>query len=384
MISVATKCELVKLACERPPKLAFTTVWTQQCLADTLHRQTGKRISRSTVQRVLSAEGLRPHRVRQWLHSPDPLFREKVAQVCGLYLAPPPGSVVVCIDEKPMQALGRKHPTQRQPDASVRREFEYKRYGTCCLLASFNVQTGEVLGRVVKRRTGDALVSFLDQIAKHHPGRQIYVVWDNLNIHFDGKAQRWTAFNLRHNGRFHFAYTPLHASWVEPGGNLVLNPPATRDPARVLRRRRSDQSGRSGLYLSLEPRRSAPVSMDLHRPLRALFCSARCLRRSVVPIPVTDTDVSAVTKFLAAPAWRHLRCRKRANTIALESGPKGDPTPHLRLRKLSAKNWGVDAATHTGRWERMPFQGPLLEVLPMVAESFPWLLAPLDGPSTNF
>ena len=214
IISVATKCELVKLACERPPKLAFTTVWTQQCLADTLHRQSGKRISRSTVQRVLSAEGLRPHRVRQWLHSPDPLFREKVARVCGLYLKPPPGSVVVCIDEKPMQALGRKHPTQRQPDASVRREFEYKRNGTCCLLASFNVQTGEVLGRVVKRRTGDALVSFLDKVAKHHPGRQVYVVWDNLNIHLEGKAKRWTAFNLRHNGRFHFAYTPLHASWV--------------------------------------------------------------------------------------------------------------------------------------------------------------------------
>ena len=116
-------------------------------------------------------------RLRQWLHSPDPLFREKVAQVCGLY-------------PKPMQALGRNHPTQRQPDASIRRESEYKRHGTCCLLASFNVQTGEGLGRVVKRRTGDALVSILDQVAKHHPGRQVYGVWDNLNIHLDGKAKR--------------------------------------------------------------------------------------------------------------------------------------------------------------------------------------------------
>jgi transposase len=214
VIPVSTKCELVKLACERPPEFSFAAVWTQQALADELRRTTGRRVSRSTVQRVLSAEGLRPHRVRQWLHSPDPLFREKVAKVCELYLAPPPGSIVVCIDEKPMQALSRKHPSRRNEDGSVRREFEYVRHGTCCLLASFDVATGEVLGRVVRRRTGDALVSFLDEVAARYPGRQVHVVWDNLNIHKDGKVNRWVAFNLRHRGRFHFTYTPLHASWV--------------------------------------------------------------------------------------------------------------------------------------------------------------------------
>lgn len=214
VISVSTKCELVKLACDRPPEFRFATVWTQQELANELRRKTGRRVSRSTVQRVLSAEGLRPHRVRQWLHSPDPLFREKVAKVCKLYLAPPPGSIVVCIDEKPMQALNRKHPSRRNRDASVRREFEYVRHGTCCLLASFDVATGVVVGRVVRRRTGDALVSFLEDVAAHYPGRQVHVVWDNLNIHKDGKSKRWTAFNLRHRGRFHFTYTPLHASWV--------------------------------------------------------------------------------------------------------------------------------------------------------------------------
>lgn len=214
VISVATKCELVKLACDRPPKASFAAVWTQQALADELRKQTGRRVSRSTVQRVLSSEGLRPHRVRQWLHSPDPQFQEKVARVCDLYLSPPAQSVVVCIDEKPMQALSRKHPSRRTADGSVRREFEYVRHGTCCLLASFDVATGKVLGRVVKRRTADALVSFLDEVAAHYPERQVHVVWDNLNIHKEGKQKRWSAFNLRHGRRFHFAYTPLHASWV--------------------------------------------------------------------------------------------------------------------------------------------------------------------------
>ena len=65
VISIATKCELVKLACHRPRASAFAMVWTQQGLADALHRKTGARVSRSTVQRVLSSEGLKPHRVRQ-------------------------------------------------------------------------------------------------------------------------------------------------------------------------------------------------------------------------------------------------------------------------------------------------------------------------------
>jgi hypothetical protein len=50
-----------------------------------------------------------PHRVRYWLHSPDPDFRTKVTRIFRLYRHPPEDAVVVCIDEKPMQALARRH-----------------------------------------------------------------------------------------------------------------------------------------------------------------------------------------------------------------------------------------------------------------------------------
>lgn len=213
-VSTAAKCELMKLACDRPPKSAFSSVWTQQRLADALWRHTRTRVSRSTVQRILSAEGIRPHRVRQWLHSPDPQFREKVARVCELYLRPPRGSTIICIDEKPMQAIDRVHPTTRQKDGVVRREFEYVRHGTCCLLAGLDVRSGEVLGQVVKHRTAPALVEFLEKVARRYPDGRVYVIWDNLNIHFDGKDERWSEFNRRHGARFRFVHTPLHASWV--------------------------------------------------------------------------------------------------------------------------------------------------------------------------
>ncbi len=54
----------------------------------------------------------------------------------------------------------------------------------------------------------------MEQLAERYKGRDVYVVWDNLNIHCDGRAMRWTEFNRRHGGRFHLVYTPLHASWV--------------------------------------------------------------------------------------------------------------------------------------------------------------------------
>jgi transposase len=214
-IQLEVRCEIVRLACNRPDKLSapFREVWTQQALADALRIETNIEISRSSVQRILNAEGLRPHRVRQWVHSSDPEFRPKVARICELYLNPPHGAVVLSIDEKPMQALERPA-NKHSLDGVVRREFEYARRGTRTLLGALNVHTGEVLGRVVEHRTGDALLAFMRDVAKRYPGKQVYVIWDNLNVHDDGPSKRWSCFNAKHANRFHFVHTPIHASWV--------------------------------------------------------------------------------------------------------------------------------------------------------------------------
>jgi len=54
----------------------------------------------------------------------------------------------------------------------------------------------------------------MEQIARRYPRKQVYVVWDNLNIHYDGTDHRWSRFNRRHGKRFQFVYTPKHASWM--------------------------------------------------------------------------------------------------------------------------------------------------------------------------
>ena len=46
-------------------------------------------VSKSTVQQVWSARGLKPHRVETFKLSNDPKFEEKLVDVVGLYLNPP-------------------------------------------------------------------------------------------------------------------------------------------------------------------------------------------------------------------------------------------------------------------------------------------------------
>lgn len=219
-IGAVSRCQVIAMACAKPCEfgVAYRDVWTVDSLTDAYHQHYPIlcSMSRSSVQRTLSGGDIRPHKMDVWLHSPDPLFREKVTEICELYRYPPPGGVVLCVDEKPgIQALGRKHATKT---AGVGRhgryEFEYKRNGTRKLIAAFNPHTGEVYGEMRETRTAADLVEFMEAIAEQHPVGDVHIVWDNLNIHYDGKDQRWTRFNARHGGRFHFHYTPIHASWV--------------------------------------------------------------------------------------------------------------------------------------------------------------------------
>jgi hypothetical protein len=92
----------------------------------------------------------------------------------------------------------------------------------------------------------------------------------------------------------------------------------------------------------------------------------------------SDADLSAATAVLKSAGLTHLRCRKRADTIVIESGPTKDAIPHVRFRKLGVHIWAADAATHTGRWEHMPLRGKLTDNLQLIAETFPWLLMPRE------
>lgn len=215
-IPMFVRLELIKLACDRPAdcKVPFRQVWSLDALRTELHRCTTRWVSKSEIRRILADEEIRPHRIRLWLHSPDPDFREKVRAICNVYVTKPaPGDTVLCVDEKTgMQALEHKYPyTPPRRTRAGRREFEYIRHGTRTLFAAFDPHSGHVFGECSIRRKAVDLMRFMERVAKRYPTGNVTIVWDNLNIH---KGHAWTEFNQRHGGRFRFLFTPLHASWV--------------------------------------------------------------------------------------------------------------------------------------------------------------------------
>ena len=64
-------------------------------------------ISPSSVGRIWAEAGLKPHLVRRFKVSNDPLFEEKVTDVVGLYLNPPDRALVLCVgrEERPRHNL---------------------------------------------------------------------------------------------------------------------------------------------------------------------------------------------------------------------------------------------------------------------------------------
>ena len=77
---------------ESPPD--GTTQWSVRRLA----AATG--VSASTVHRIWRDHKLKPHQVRSFKFSKDPQLVEKVIDVVGLYLDPPKGALVLCVDEE--------------------------------------------------------------------------------------------------------------------------------------------------------------------------------------------------------------------------------------------------------------------------------------------
>jgi transposase len=173
-------------------------------------------VSKSTVQLVWHARGLKPHRVQTFKLSNDPRFEEKLVDVVGLYMNPPEKAIVLCADEKSsVQALDRTQASL--PMVKGRGEtmtHDYKRHGTTTLFAALNVLTGTVIGQCMPRHRHQEWLKFLRTIDREVPkDLAIHLILDNYATHKTEPVKKWL---LRHP-RFHLHFTPTSASWL----NLV-------------------------------------------------------------------------------------------------------------------------------------------------------------------
>ena len=199
------RLRVFQTACAPPP--AGETQWTVRSLAAAVG------IGKSQTHAILAEADLKPHQVRSWLTSIDPDFETKQAEVCGLYLNPPEGAIVVSIDEK--TSVQAKEPIRKEipiaPGRPARREFEYKRHGTVALLAALLVHSGEIKGSVYERNSRLEFLDFLQLLEHAIPAdKQVHAILDNLQVHKTAEVVAW----LEDHPRWHFHFTPTHASWL--------------------------------------------------------------------------------------------------------------------------------------------------------------------------
>ena len=135
-LPAATVQRVVDLALGPPP--GEFTHWTGRMLA----KAAG--VSLRSVQRILDANQLAPHRISTFKLSNDPKFAEKLNDMVGLYVDPPAHAIVLSVDEKSqIQALDRTQPgLPLKKGRAGTMTHDYERHGTTTLFAALNTLNG--------------------------------------------------------------------------------------------------------------------------------------------------------------------------------------------------------------------------------------------------
>jgi transposase len=174
------------------------------------------KISPAQVQRIWSANDIKPHVLRTFKLSRDKDFEAKFWDVIGLYLNPPDKALVLCCDEKSQcQALQRSQPGLPLGIGHIRtRTHDYVRHGTVTLFAALNYLDGKIISRVAEHHDRAEWLNFLKQIDRQTPkGLALHLIADNYGTHKHPEVKDWL---LKHP-RFHMHFVPTSSSWL----NLV-------------------------------------------------------------------------------------------------------------------------------------------------------------------
>jgi DDE superfamily endonuclease/Homeodomain-like domain len=236
VITEEARAWVVHLACSKPKELGYAAeLWTRSLLARHVRgeaMQAGhpslSRAAKATVQRILAEQTLHPERVRYYLEKRDPAFEVRMRDVLLVYQEVAlqneaqrageqrPTIITVSVDEKPgLQAIANTAPDLPPVPGQhpgVSRDHEYKRLGTCSILAALDLHEGHVTARVERRHRSREFIALLKDLDRYYPPDcTIRIVLDNHSAHISKETR---AFLATRPNRFQYVLTPKHGSWL--------------------------------------------------------------------------------------------------------------------------------------------------------------------------
>lgn len=236
VITEEARAWVVHLACSKPKDLGYAAeLWTRSLLAQHVRREAVEaghpslsRAAKATVQRILAEQPPHPERIHYYLEKRDPDFEVRMRDVLLVYQevamqnqahqagALQPSIITVSVDEKPgLQAIANTAPDLPPVPGKhpgVGRDHEYKRLGTCSILAALDLHEGHVTARVERRHRSREFIALLKDLDQYYPPScTIRIVLDNHSARISKETRAWLA--TRPN-RFQYVLTPKHGSWL--------------------------------------------------------------------------------------------------------------------------------------------------------------------------
>jgi transposase len=235
IISSGARTWILSLACSKPLEHGYPNeLWTQRLLAEHIRKHcidNGfpelSKISRGTISKILRASNVKPHKISSYIAPIDPEFEPKSAVVLHTYKqvellqqiskdGRPLDMIIISYDEKPgIQAVENKYKDLMPVAgkyATLSRDHEYIRHGTISLLAGIDLLTGTVHYKMFDRHRSAEFIEFLKSLdSAYHKNIKIILILDNVRVHTSKKTLEYLKTVPQ---RFHFVFTPKHASWL--------------------------------------------------------------------------------------------------------------------------------------------------------------------------
>jgi len=236
IINETAKAWVINLACTKPKEHGLAAeLWTYSALAQYTRQHAPAaghtclaKAAKATIWRILSANEIKPHKLKYYLERRDPDFEQKMHNVLTVYqevnlkndTCPTdgihPDVITVSVDEKPgvqaIDTVAPDLPPKPGRHTCTGRDYEYKRLGTVSILAALDLHDGKIIAQVHDRHRSKEFIELLKELDDYYPKEStIRIVLDNHAAHVSKETM---AFLGTRPGRFVYVHTPKHGSWL--------------------------------------------------------------------------------------------------------------------------------------------------------------------------